>query len=85
VVVETEGPPAAVNVNVAPPAEQVEVVPAAPAANYIWIKGHWHWNGVGWVWRRGHYVVQRVGWRWVPAHYEARGGVWVFIGPHWAH
>jgi hypothetical protein len=80
------GPPAEVVVNTAPPPEQVEVIPAAPSAEMIWIKGHWHWDrNVGaWNWIRGHYEVRRVGWRWVPAHYEQRGPNWVYIGPHWA-
>jgi hypothetical protein len=79
-----DAPPAEVVVNTAPPAEQIEVVPVQPTGDYVWIKGHWHWNGGGWAWIRGHYAVRRAGWRFVPAHYEARGGGWVYVGPHWA-
>ena len=83
-VVEQEGPPAPVEVKIAPPAERVEVIPVAPSAEYLWIKGHWRWNGATWIWINGHYVKRRVGWHWVPPHYEARAGIWIFIGGHWA-
>jgi hypothetical protein len=76
--------PAPVQVREAPPPEQVEVVPAAPRADYIWIKGNWHWNGARWVWIAGHYEAQRVGARWVPAHYETRGGTYFYVPGHWA-
>lgn len=77
-------PPRAVEVRQAPPADQVEVVPVAPRADYVWLKGHWHWNGGRWVWIPGRYEVSRRGARWVPAHYEGRGGVYYYIPGHWA-
>ena len=41
------------------PAPIVETIPAAPAADYHWVPGHWVWRPrLGqWVWNRGHYVV----------------------------
>jgi hypothetical protein len=78
------GPPGEVQVQTAPPAEQVEVVPVAPSVNHVWIRGNWHWSGVGWVWRPGHYQVRRVGYRWVPAHYARRGPYTVYVAGHWA-
>jgi hypothetical protein len=84
VAVAPAAPPQEVIVQQAPPTvEQVEVVPQAPSAEYVWIRGNWHWNGVQWVWRRGHYELRRVGWRWVPAHYEQRGPNWVYVDGHW--
>ena len=76
--------PAPVVVGVAPPPEQVEVIPVAPRGDVIWLRGHWNWNGQQWIWVRGRYVGRRRGWRWVPAHYEQRGGAWVYVAPHWA-
>ena len=81
--VSVEAEPSEVVVNTAPPAEQVEVVPAAPVGDYVYIKGHWHWNGGTWVWNRGHYEVRRSGWRWVPAHYAQRGPNWIYVSGHW--
>ena len=82
--VEQDGQPAEITVRAAPPAEQVEVVPAAPSAQHTWIRGHWHWNGAEWVWIRGRYRTVRAGWRWVPAHYEGRGGAYYYVPGHWA-
>ena len=75
--------PAEVVVQTAPPAEQVEVVPQAPGTEYVWIKGHWHWNGAQWTWRRGRYEARRVGYNWIPAHYEQRGRNYIYVDGHW--
>lgn len=37
------------------PEPLVEVMPAAPAPGYHWVKGHYRWEGDRWVWRRGHW------------------------------
>ena len=83
---EAEGPPAEVVVQAAPPPVQVEVVPAAPAGDYVWVKGHWHWSAAQgqYVWVHGHHAVRRAGWHWVEASYVQRGGGFVYVGPHWA-
>ncbi len=51
VVVQRPAPP----VVRAPPALIVETVPAAPAAGYTWVAGHWVWRDVKWVWVPGHW------------------------------
>lgn len=40
------------------PAPRVEVVPAAPAPAYHWVKGHYRWAGREgqWVWVPGHWA-----------------------------
>ena len=83
-VVVEEGPPAEVIVQTAPPVERIEVVPAPPSLEHLWIKGNWHWDGHEWVWRSGHYEVRRVGLHWVQAHYDQRGPAIVYVGGHWA-
>jgi hypothetical protein len=37
------------------PAERVEVVPVAPAPGYVWVRGHYKWEGGAWVWVPGHW------------------------------
>jgi len=37
------------------PAPLVEVVPAAPAPGYHWVKGHYVWRHGRWEWIRGHW------------------------------
>jgi len=39
------------------PAPLVEVVPARPAPEYRWIKGHYVWVGNHWDWVRGHWAL----------------------------
>jgi|HubBroStandDraft_5_1064220.scaffolds.fasta_scaffold124934_2 hypothetical protein len=38
------------------PEPVVEVMPAAPAPGYHWVKGHYRWEGDRWVWMRGHWA-----------------------------
>jgi hypothetical protein len=38
------------------PAEVVEVVPARPSAEHVWVKGHHVFDGGRWVWRPGIWV-----------------------------
>jgi hypothetical protein len=38
------------------PEPVVEVVPAAPAPGYHWVKGHYRWEGDRWLWMRGHWA-----------------------------
>ena len=64
-----------VDVDVAPPPLQVEVVPG-PRAGFVWAPGYWMWNGNRHVWVAGRWVHERPGFHWVP---EA----WVQAGPHW--
>lgn len=39
------------------PAPLVEVVPARPAPEYHWVKGHYVWVGNHWDWVRGHWAL----------------------------
>ena len=64
-----------VDVDVAPPPAQVEVVPA-PRAGFVWAPGYWNWEGGRHVWVAGRWMHERRGYHWVP---EA----WVQVGPHW--
>ena len=29
----------------------------APVDGYVWVRGHWNWNGGEWIWISGHYAV----------------------------
>jgi hypothetical protein len=67
----------AVDIDVAPPAPQVEVVPA-PRAGYVWAPGYWDWRGHNHVWVAGRWLGERRGYHWEPDR-------WVQNGPHWHH
>ena len=68
----------------APPPPLVEVIPAAPSPDYIWIPGHHRWNGRRYVWLGGHYDrrPQRDA-HYVRGHWEHRGRVTLWVDGHW--
>ena len=66
-----------------PPPEQAEQPGPAPGTEYLWIRGHWIWNGAEWVWRRGHWEVRRAGFEWIPGHWAKRPAGWVWVEGHW--
>ena len=71
------------NVTVAPPPPIVEVRPAAPSPNHVWIPGYWHWNGSRHVWVGGRWSAPRAGMRWEPDHWEHHGNVYRRVPGRW--
>jgi hypothetical protein len=72
-----------IDVGVAPPPLQVEVVPAA-RPGYVWAPGFWDWNGNQHVWVRGHWMRERAGFHWVTAEWVQVGPRWHYNRGHWA-
>ena len=66
-----------------PPAPQVEVIPAAPRPNMVWVGGRWAWSGGRYVWRGGRYVVVRPGRTYVAGRWERHPRGWVYVRAHW--
>ncbi len=71
-----------VDIDVAPPAPQVEVVPAA-RVGFVWAPGYWNWDGHRHVWVGGHYIRERRGHVWVADSWEQRNGHWHHVAGHW--
>ena len=73
-----------VDVDVAPPAPQVEVVPA-PRVGFVWAPGYWNWDEHHHhhVWVAGRWMHERPGHHWVPERWEERHGRWHFEEGHW--
>lgn len=71
-----------VDINVAPPPPQVEVVPG-PRAGYVWAPGYWDYQGRGHVWVPGRWVGERRGYHWVPDRWDQRGPRWHHERGHW--
>ena len=63
------------NVRIAPPQQQVEVVPAM-APGYAWAPGYWAWHGDRYVWVHGRSIYQRHGYRWQPDRWEQRNNMY---------
>ena len=71
-----------VDIEIAPPAPRVEVVPG-PRAGYVWAPGFWDYRGRAHVWVPGRYMRERRGAHWVPDHWEQRGPRWHMEPGHW--
>jgi hypothetical protein len=66
-----------------PPSDQVEQPGPAPGSEYLWIHGHWSWNGSDWIWRGGHWEVRRTGFEWIPGRWARRSDGWVWVEGRW--
>jgi hypothetical protein len=71
-----------VDVDVAPPAPQVEVIPEA-RVGYVWAPGYWNWDGHHHVWASGHYIKEHHGHHWVNDTWVQRDGRWHHEVGHW--
>ena len=71
-----------VDIDVAPPAARVEVVPAA-RAGYIWAPGYWNWQGHRHEWVGGRWMHERHGHHWVNDNWDQRNGHWHYEKGHW--
>lgn len=70
------------DVDIAPPAARVEVVPAA-RPGYVWAAGYWNWTGHRHNWVAGHWIRAHRGSYWVPDRWDQRGKRWHHDRGHW--
>src|SRR5580658_10579559 len=61
---------ALIEVTLPPPPGRVEVIPAAPTRDAVWIDGEWGWRGHKWGWQPGYWAV-------TPR--DAKFSPWVFV------
>ena len=71
-----------VEINTAPPADRVEVVPA-PRPGYVYERGHYAWDGHAYVWTDGRFIEERPGHTYEQARIEHRGEHYYFHKGHW--
>jgi hypothetical protein len=71
-----------IDVNIAPPVAQVEVMPE-PRAGYVWAPGYWDYRGGSHVWVGGRWRGERRGYHWAPDRWEQRGSQWHHNAGHW--
>lgn len=72
---------AQVYVQIAPPAPIVETVPAPPGSGYVWLHGHYNWNGNRYVWVGGHY--ERHAGQYCEGHWRHDGHGYIWVDGHW--
>jgi hypothetical protein len=71
-----------IDIDVAPPAPRVEVVPA-PRVGYVWAPGYWEWRDGAHVWIPGRWMGERHGYHWVADRWDQVGGHWHHFPGHW--
>ncbi len=77
-----------VPITMAPPAPQAESQTPQPGPGFLWIAGHWLWNGVRYIWNPGcwrrppedndaweapRWTQYDGGWRYLPGHWRQSG------------
>ncbi len=84
VVVQPQAPAAYVTVESEPPADFEEEMGVCPGANYVWIKGHWRWDGFHWVRVHGHWGVRPHATAiWVSGCWTSHHHHWVWTEGYW--
>jgi hypothetical protein len=75
---------ARIYVRIGPPAIIAETPPPPPGPTYVWIGGHWRWNGHKYVWVSGHYSLPPPPLaKWVPGHWVESARGWYWVEGHW--
>ncbi len=71
-------------VNVAPPADRVEVVPA-PREGYTWERGYYRWDADAkkYEWNEGRFIANREGHRFIQHEWVHEGDKYRFRAGHW--
>jgi len=67
-----------------PPEPLYEEVSVSPGYGYVWIDGHWNWNGYDWGWVGGRWVRERLGYIYVTPYYDHVGGRYVYRTGYWS-
>jgi len=73
---------AEVFIRIAPPPPRVERVPP-PRHGFVWVPGHWDWNGRRHVWVHGTWLRERHGYRYVEPAWVERDGRWQMERGRW--
>ncbi len=71
-----------IDVDIAPPAPRVEVVPPN-RAGYVWAPGYWDYRGHDHVWVEGRLLREHRGQHWVPERWEQHGSKWHMERGRW--
>ena len=69
----------------APPADRSETPPPQPGSNYVWVPGHWSWDGNDFQWHNGSWVAPPSGYhQWMQGHWQQTGpNNWVYVEGQW--
>jgi hypothetical protein len=71
-------------IRTAPPPARVEVRPAVPFPDAVWIGGYWEYRHRNWVWAPGHWGKRpRPGAVWLPGYWKQTPKGWKRTPGHW--
>lgn len=77
-------PPGAVFVVDRPPRPRVEVRGARPETGWVWLPGHYRWDGRGYLWDGGRWDrIPRGMKRWVPGQWDHSRQGWYWVEGRW--
>ena len=71
-------------VRTGPPPARVEIRPAVPYPEAVWVEGHWEFRHGEWMWSPGYWArAPFSGAVWIPGHWREDPGGWRWIPGHW--
>ncbi len=80
----SEPPPPPVYASLPPPDAPVELEGSAPSPAYLWVRGHYFWNGVEYVWIPGHWQTRpHTHAVWVTGRWQHTRHGWLWVEGHW--
>lgn len=72
-------------VRVRPPRDRYEVVGTAPGREFVYVRGHWRWDGRAYEWVPGRWTRLQSGFRtWVAGRWHHSRYGWYWIDGHWS-
>lgn len=84
VVMQAPAPTPVIMVESEPPAEIEDEIVQCPGPNYVWIKGHWQWDGMHYQRVHGHWVVRpTVSAMWVNGFWTKHHNHWRWTEGYW--
>ena len=67
-----------------PPTERVEVVTVSPGPRYVWVKGHYRWDGRDYDWTPGHWERPPRGYHsWESGRWAHDRQGWYYVEGRW--
>jgi hypothetical protein len=69
----------------APPADREETPPPQPGPQYVWVPGHYSWDGSDFQWHRGQWAQPPNGYHaWTPGNWQQTSpNNWVYVEGQW--
>ena len=60
-------------------------VAAASRPGYLWVDGHWDWEGDRWQWSEGYWIAEQPGFIWIQGGWFESGGHHYYRPGRWDH